>query len=253
MFSVVPKRSNAVKKSPLTRLERSVKTRYDGYMTKQLPSKAIGYIRVSTQRQGQSGLGLSAQQAAIAEFCRANGLTLLREYREVESGRHNERPVLAQAIAQARACKGLLLIAKLDRLARDVHFISGLMKQVDFRACDYPDDDAFILHIRAAVAEDEARRISQRTKDGLQAAKRKGVKLGASNPACRNLTRSAARKGAKSNALKAREANAEATAIIRSLKHLTLAGIASELDARGIFTRTGRTWSAMQVSRLLAR
>jgi DNA invertase Pin-like site-specific DNA recombinase len=247
------KARKTLKKSPLTRLERRTKTSYDGYMTKQLPSKVIAYVRVSTQRQGISGLGLAAQQSAIAEFCRANGLTLLKEYREVESGRKDDRPVLRQAIAQAKAAKGLLLIAKLDRLARDVHFISGLMKQVDFRACDYPDDDAFILHIRAAVAEDEARRISQRTKDALQAAKRKGKKLGASNPACRNLTRSAARKGAKSNALRAQVANAEATAIIRSLKHLSLAAIASELDARGIFTRTGRTWSAMQVSRLLAR
>lgn len=215
----------------------------------------IAYIRCSTQRQGVSGLGLAAQQQAITEYCRVHGLTMLREYREVESGRHDQRPVLAQAIAQAKAAKGLLLIAKLDRLARDVHFISGLMKQVDFRACDFPDDDPFMLHIRAAVAEDEARRISKRTSDALQAAKRCGVLLGASNPKCRNLTRQAARKGALTLSLKAREANTETTAIIVRLRDqgLSLHAIAKTLDTKGLLTRTGRHWSAMQVSRLLSR
>ena len=117
----------------------------------------------------------------------------------------------------------------------------------------HPGADPFILHIRAACRRGSAPDFPSVPRTPYRPPKRKGVKLGASNPACRNLTRSAARKGAKSNALKAREANAEATAIIRSLKRLTLAAIASELDARGIFTRTGRTWSAMQVSRLLAR
>jgi DNA invertase Pin-like site-specific DNA recombinase len=224
-------------------------------MTKTMPSRVIGYVRCSTQRQGVSGLGLAAQQSAIGEFGRIHGLELVREYREVESGRNNGRPVLQQAIAHAKATRSLLLIAKLDRLARDVFFVSGLMKEVDFRACDYPDDDPFILHIRAAVAEDEARRISQRTSAALQAAKRRGVKLGASDLRCRNLTREAARKGAKSNALSAKKVNADATAIVTGLRSggMTLAEIATELDARGIFTRTGKTWSAMQVSRLVER
>jgi DNA invertase Pin-like site-specific DNA recombinase len=224
-------------------------------MTKKMPSKVIGYVRVSTQRQGTSGLGLAAQQSAIVEFCRVNGLELQKEYCEVESGRHNARPVLQQAIVHAKATRSLLLIAKLDRLARDVHFISGLMKEVDFRAADYPDDDPFILHIRAAVAEDEARRISQRTSAALQAAKRRGVKLGASNPNCRNLTPDAARKGAERNALLAEKDNVETTAIVTGLRSagLTLLEIAKALDARGIFTRTGRTWNPMQISRLLNR
>lgn len=257
----MPKRQNAQKarkrpgKPTLTGLERSTKKSYVNHMTKPMPSKAVAYIRCSTQRQGISGLGLAAQQKAIADFCAGRGLTLLREYREVESGRHNERPVLAEAIRYAKSTKSLLLIAKLDRLARNVAFIANLMESVDFRACDYPDDDPFMLHIRAAVAEDEARRIGLRTSAALQAAKRRGVKLGASNPACRNLTRHAARKGAKAVSHKAQQANAEATALILRLrdKGMTLAAIASELVANGIFTRTGKEWSAMQVSRLLAR
>lgn len=129
------------------------------------------------------------------------------------------------------------------------------MEQVDFRACDYPDDDPFILHIRAAVAEDEARKISKRISEALQAAKRRGVKLGASNPRCRNLTPHAQRKAAKSNAMKAREANAEASAIVIGLRSrgMTFTQIAQELDDRGLYTRTGCQWNAMQVWRLLDR
>jgi DNA invertase Pin-like site-specific DNA recombinase len=233
-----------------------MKTSYDGYMATKPRPKVCSYIRCSTQRQGKSGLGLEAQRAAVTAFCRENDCELVEEFQEVESGRKDDRPVLKRALARAKATKSTLFIAKLDRLGRDLHFISGLMKEgVDFRAGDAPGADPFMLHVRAAFAEEEARRISQRTKDALAAYKARGGQLGASNPRCRNLTRPAARKGAKSNALRAQVANAEASAIISALrdKGLTLVAIASELDARGIFTRTGRTWSAMQVSRLLAR
>jgi DNA invertase Pin-like site-specific DNA recombinase len=219
-------------------------------------TKAVGYIRCSTPRQGQSGLGLEAQQAAITHFCRSNGYELLQEFREVESGRNNERPILRRAIARAKAARGLLVIAKLDRLARSVAFIANLMESgVEFRACDYPDKDPFMLHIRAAVAEEEARKISTRTRDALAAYKARGGVLGAAHPAGHRITSQEARKGAERTATIAREANAEATAIATDLHRqgYSLRAIAAELDARGIATRSGGGWSAMQVSRLLRR
>jgi DNA invertase Pin-like site-specific DNA recombinase len=218
-------------------------------------TKVVSYIRVSTQRQGQSGLGLEAQQAAIAHFCRSNGYELLQEFREIESGRNNDRPILRRAIVRTKAARALLVIAKLDRLARSVSFISRLMEQVDFRACDYPDKDPFMLHIRAACAEEECRKISQRTKDALAAYKARGGRLGAANPACHKLTAQAARKGAERTATIAREANSEATAIAIELRTagLSLPAIASELDSRGLTTRTGCRWNATGVLRLLRR
>lgn len=218
-------------------------------------TKVVSYVRVSTQRQGASGLGLEAQQAAIALFCSSNGYDLLQEFREVESGRNNERPILRKAIARTKAARALLVIAKLDRLARSVSFISRLMEQVDFRACDYPDKDPFMLHIRAAVAEEEARKISQRTCDALAAAKARGTLLGAANPACRKLTAQAARKGSERTATIAREENAEATVIAVELRAggLSLPAIAAELDSRGVLTRTGKTWNPTGVLRLLQR
>jgi len=218
-------------------------------------TKVVGYVRVSTQRQGESGLGLEAQQAAIAAYCRSNGYDLLDVFTEVESGRKSDRPVLRRAIVRTKAARALLVIAKLDRLARSVAFVSRLMEQVDFRACDYPDKDPFMLHIRAAVAEEEARKISQRTKDALAAYKARGGRLGSQNPACRKLTAQSALKGSKRTAAIAREANVEATTIATELRaaEMSLPAIATELDARGITTRTGKPWNAMQVLRLLRR
>ena len=218
--------------------------------------KVCSYLRCSTQRQGRSGLGLEAQRAAVAAFCRENECELVEEFQEIESGRKDDRPVLQRALTRAKALRATLFIAKLDRLGRDVHFISGLMKEgVDFRCGDVPGADPFMLHVRAAFAEEEARRISQRTKDALRAAKSRGVRLGASNPRCRNLTRSAARKGAKRNASLAENANAETTGIVTSLRSsgMTFTQIALELSRRGMFTRRGREWSPMQVWRLAER
>jgi len=252
------KQAQRPKKKALTTVERWTQNCYSGHMVTKPRPKIVSYLRCSTQRQGRSGLGLDAQRAAVAAFCRENGCEHVEEFQEVESGRKDdhERPVLARALARAKSLKATLFICKLDRLGRDVHFISGLMKEgVDFRAGDAPDQDPFMLHVRAAFAEEEARKISQRTRDALRAAKRRGVKLGASNPRCRNITRSAALKGAKRNALLAQKANASVTPIVASLRErgLTLTEIAQELVRRGLFTRTGREWSAMQVSRLLER
>ena len=216
--------------------------------------QVTSYLRVSTVRQGQSGLGLEAQRAAVEQFCQQHGCELLAEFLEVESGRKSDRPVLRQALAQAKAKRATLLIAKLDRLARNIHFISGLMESgVEFRACDLPDCSRFILHVMAAVAAQEARAISDRTRAALNAAKSRGVLLGAANPACRNLGVDARLRGAERTAKLASESYSEVLPIVRELRDsgLSLQGIAAALDARGLFTRKGRQWNPAQVSRVL--
>lgn len=128
---------------------------------------AITYLRVSTARQGGSGLGLEAQREAVATFVARRGITPLAEYVEVESGKKDDRPQLATALAHARRTGAVLLIAKLDRLARSVAFLSALMESgADFKAVDMPDANRFVLHIMAAVAEFEREQISARTKAG---------------------------------------------------------------------------------------
>jgi DNA invertase Pin-like site-specific DNA recombinase len=154
-------------------------------MAKQVESnrEAVAYLRVSTERQGRSGLGMEAQRAAVAAYAAEAGLTLVAEYVEVETGKGtnalSKRPQLLAALADAKQRKARLVLAKLDRLARNVHFISGLMETgVDFVAADMPHAGRLELHIFAAVAEQEARAISQRTKAALQAAKERGQVLG---------------------------------------------------------------------------
>lgn len=141
--------------------------------------KAIAYYRVSTAKQGYSGLGLEAQQASVSAFLQTNRYELIQSYTEVESGRKNNRPQLLAAIEQCKKDKALLIIAKLDRLSRNVAFIANLMEsKVKFKAIDMPEADSFILHILAAVAQREREMISQRTKEALAAAKARGIKLG---------------------------------------------------------------------------
>jgi DNA invertase Pin-like site-specific DNA recombinase len=216
--------------------------------------QVVSYIRVSTFRQGQSGLGLEAQRAAVEQFCANNGCEVIAEFREVESGRKSDRPVLRQALAHAKAKRATLLIAKLDRLARNVAFIANLMEAgVEFRACDLPDCSRFILHVMAAVAEQEARAISDRTRAALSAAKARGVLLGAANPACRNLSVEARLRGTERTAKLASESYSEVLPIVREMRDsgLSLQGIATALDARGLFTPKGRQWNPAQVSRVL--
>src|SRR5437879_5337200 len=148
---------------------------------------AIGYIRVSTARQGKSGLGLEAQQQALARFAQAEGYELVQTFTEVETGKGadalDRRPQLAAALRVAKKHKAPIIVAKLDRLSRDVHFISGLMThRTPFIVAELgADADPFMLHLYAALAEKERRLISQRTKDSLQAKKAQGVKLGGLN------------------------------------------------------------------------
>src|ERR1700747_503088 len=141
--------------------------------------KWISYLRVSTDRQGKSGLGIEAQRNAVAEYLNGGNWALVKEFVEVESGKNTERPKLAQAIAACRLYGARLVIAKLDRLSRDAHFLLGLEKAgVDFVAADMPNANRLTVGIMAMVAEEERRMISKRTKDALAAAKRRGKKLG---------------------------------------------------------------------------
>jgi len=207
------------------------------YMTYEKPI-AVAYYRVSTQKQGRSGLGLDAQQVAVEAFCKAHGLTLDSSFTEIESGKRTDRPELAKAFAKARRVRGVVLIAKLDRLARDVHFIAGLIKQgTPFVCVDAANDDTFVLHIKASVAQEEAQKISTRTKDALAAAKARGVKLG--NP--QNLTADGRARGSRSGAaaMKARAQENRDTirdAILDARKRgLSLRAIAAEV---GVGTMT---------------
>lgn len=141
--------------------------------------KAILYYRVSTIQQGKSGLGLEAQQQAVREYVKQHDIQLVREYTEIETGKNSKRPVLQKALEECQRAKLLLLIAKLDRLGRNVAFISKLMEsRVDFVAVDNPYASKLVVHIMAAFAEYERDQISIRTKEALQAAKRRGVELG---------------------------------------------------------------------------
>ena len=211
----------------------------------------VAYLRVSTAKQGASGLGLEAQRAAVEAFARQQGGQIAAEFIEVESGRKADRPQLAAAIAKARKVKATLLIARLDRLARNVAFVAGLMETgVDFRACDMPTADKFMLHIFAAMAEEEARKIGERTRVALAAAKARGVVLG--SPRARE-TISGAR---AARSVYARQIAANVAPIVREIRAAgisSLAGVARALEARGVETATGRTnWQAGQVARVLA-
>jgi DNA invertase Pin-like site-specific DNA recombinase len=212
----------------------------------------IAYLRVSTQKQGQGGLGMEAQQEAIKRFIR-DGDTLAGMFVEVESGRDCERPQLTAAMEACRRTGARLLIAKLDRLARSVRFISTLMEsEVKFTACDMPDADPFRLHIEAAIAEEEARKISARTKAALAAAKARGVRLGGYRgvPPVREA-------GVKGNAVRAATAHARAMSLrpvideLRASGASTLVAIGEGLNARGIVAPRGGKWQAPQVRRLL--
>ena len=139
-------------------------------------TRFIAYFRVSTDRQGRSGLGLEAQRRSVDEYLRGLGTEPVAEYVEVESGKRNDRPELARALAACRKQNARLIIAKLDRLARNVAFVSGLMESgVDFVACDMPTANRLTIHILAAVAEHEREMISERTKAALASAKARGM------------------------------------------------------------------------------
>lgn len=214
---------------------------------------AIAYYRVSTARQGQSGLGLAAQRASVENYAKRNGLSLAAEYVEVETGtKKRERVVIREAIREARAQSATLLIAKLDRLARNVAFISALQESaIDFVAVDMPHANKLTVHIMAAIAEHEAELISKRTKAALAAAKARGTQLGSPD----NLTRDAALRGAQANHTRAVEAYRTKSGYCRLLreKGLTYQQIADTLNMEGHLTRRGKQFTPMTVYRMLGR
>ncbi len=221
-------------------------------MATRVNCKLVAYRRVSTQKQGRSGLGLEARDAAIQAYAAQTGCTVVGEFTEVETGKNSDRPQLAKAINCAKRNKAVLVIVKLDRISRKVYFISGLMESgVDFFAADCPNDDITMTHFRAVIAEDEGRKISQRTKAALAVAKERGTKLGTPE----NLTAEAQAKGASANRDQSIVAYALITPLIENLQGqgLTLQAIADRLNELGHVTRTGASWSPVQVTRILKR
>jgi DNA invertase Pin-like site-specific DNA recombinase len=204
--------------------------------------KFIAYYRVSTDKQGKSGLGLDAQRKAVLDYLDGGKWELVGEFTEVETGKRADRPELEKAIAACKKHRARLIIAKLDRLSRNVAFISALMeRKVDFVCCDNPTATKFTIHILAAVAEFEREAISMRTKEALAAAKAKGKRLG-------NYQRIAEAKQ------KATTVRAETVRpAITSTLHLSMQAAADELNRRGITTVTGKPWHAMQIRRVRQR
>ncbi len=210
----------------------------------------IAYYRVSTDRQGRSGLGLEAQRESVRRF--AGSSPIHAEYTEIESGRKADRPQLAAALAHAKKTGAVLLIAKLDRLARNVHFISGLLEsKVAFRCADMPEADVTFLQMMAVFAEFEARKISERTTAALAALKARGAKLGSPSP-----ERGARVAGQISHdkAMQHARRIAPIVADVRATGAQSLRAIAAGLQARNVATPWGGSqWHPQQVSSLLAR
>lgn len=215
----------------------------------------VTYLRVSTDRQGKSGLGLEAQRKAVLDYTAGKG-EIAAEFVEIESGKRNNRPQLTRALAEAKRVGAVLLIAKLDRLARNVAFIANLLESgVEIAAADMPEANRFLLHVMAAVAEHEAQAISDRTKAALAAAKARGVALGWSMPSRQEEQRRASKKGA---AMTAQKADRHAVNVLPVIREIATGGaslrqIAAALNERGIKTARGGLWYAATVRNVLAR
>ncbi len=220
----------------------------------------IVYYRVSTKRQGESGLGLDAQREAAESYVRKQGGTIIAEYREVETGKDCRRTEIIKAILHADRSWATLVIAKLDRLARNLWFTSTLMEsKIDFVACDNPHATRLTIHILAAVAEEEARLISQRTKAALTAYKARGGILGPATFKNRTEWQKKAtvarQRGTVRNAELSRDAYHEVLPLVQGLRRdgLSLAAIASRLNDQDYKTRMGKAWNKSQVKRILDR
>lgn len=232
-----------------------------------MDGKFVAYYRVSTARQGASGLGLEAQQQAVRAYLNGGSWELIAEFTEIESGKNADRPVLAQAMERCRLTGAKLLIAKLDRLSRNVHFLSGLMeKKVPFVACDMPDANNLTVHIMAAMAQHEREAISARTKAALGTIK---AKLDAGKEHTSRSGRTIKRLG-NPNGLKvskpelgpeARRAQALAFAasVLPTIEEVrrdgatSLKAIADRLNAVSVLSAAGKPWTPMGVKRVLDR
>jgi DNA invertase Pin-like site-specific DNA recombinase len=218
--------------------------------------KWISYLRVSTKRQGKSGLGVEAQRHAVDEFLNGGNWLLVKEFVEVESGKKSDRPMLTEAFKACRAYGAKLVIAKLDRLSRDAHFLLGLDKAgVDFVAADMPGANRLTVGIMAMIAEEERRMISARTTAALAAAKRRGVELGGD----RGVEPTAQARKLAAKALRERTASraSDLKPIIDELREAgatNLKAIAAGLMAKGIATARGKCeWTETQVARVIER
>jgi DNA invertase Pin-like site-specific DNA recombinase len=208
--------------------------------------KYVAYYRVSTDKQGRSGLGLEAQTATIETFAHRSGGEILATFREVESGKRSDRPELLKALALCRQKKAILIIAKLDRLSRNVAFIANLMEsRVEFVACDMPEANKLTLHIMAAMAQHEREATSKRTKEALAAAKARGQILGSPKPG--------SKQGSAAWIEQTQQFRSGVYPLVRQMRDrgLTLRQIAQELNERHISTCNGRAWYAATISRLL--
>lgn len=222
------------------------------------PLRLVAYERVSTARQGRSGLGLAAQRSAIDAFARAHNATLLARFTEIESGRRNDRPDLEKALDLARLTGATLVIARLDRLSRDAAFLLTLQASgVRFLACDMPEANDLTVGIMALVAQAEREAISRRTKEALAAAKARGVRLG--NPNGAAALRRAGKGASALHHTVSRNADTfarELAPVIKAIRaegRTTLRAIAADLNRRAIRTRRGARWHVSNVRNLLAR
>jgi len=213
----------------------------------------VAYFRVSTQKQGRSGLGLDAQKQAVSDYLQQFGGELVAEFMEVESGKRPDRPEFTKAADYAELSNATLLVAKLDRLSRDLHFVTSLQKRgIKFKLCDLPEIDNLTIHILAAMAEHEARMISVRTKQAMQEAKKRGVVLG--NP---KLTIQRNRVVISANRKRTTAQYQWQSKIIKVIEHLeqtegftTCKALADELNKRGLETARGGQFSVQIVSRI---
>jgi DNA invertase Pin-like site-specific DNA recombinase len=217
--------------------------------------KYIAYYRVSTKQQGKSGLGLDAQKKMVTDFITSDGGEVTGEFTEVESGKHDERPELLRAMKQAALVGGKLLVGKLDRLSRDLHFITSLQKsRVGFVVCDLPGCDSFTIHIYGALAQRERELISSRTKSALAEAKKRGVKLGTDNLHMVDIAE-ASKRGVASIQERADVFATKVRPVILDMQQAgkSLNKIAEALDDLGVATARGGKWTATAVKNLLAR
>jgi DNA invertase Pin-like site-specific DNA recombinase len=213
----------------------------------------VAYYRVSTQKQGTSGLGLDAQRTAVTQYLDGGNWTLVAEHAEVESGKNADRPALAKALQDCHLMGATLVIAKLDRLSRDAHFLLGLEKAgVDFVAVDMPNANRLTVRLMAVIAQEEREMISARTKAALAEAKKRGVKLGGKRPNQRAVDPAL---GRAARVQKSDDFARRVAPVVVGLRHagLSLRQCATELTRRSIRTMRGGQWTAMRVRSVLLR